>query len=369
MRKPEEGVGQVDMSATELAGRLGTEDAPFVLDVREPDEVAEWAIPGAVNIPLGEVGHRTAEVPGDRAVVAVCGSGSRSAIAADMLRPSGHSVVNLIGGMAAWAGVYDQVVVDLDRVRIVQVRRRAKGCLSYLVGSGGEAFVFDPSDDLDVYLESARSHGWRITRVFDTHLHADHLSGAPELAETVGASLHLNPADAFEFPFEPLADGDRFVLPGGAAVSVGAIHTPGHTEGSTIYVVDDQAVVTGDTLFVEGVGRPDLAERAEEFAHNLHRSLSERVLGLPFDTLVLPSHHGDEVVVRPDEPVAAGLGELRQRLAPLQLDEQGFVAWAVARTTPRPPHYVQIVKANMGRAESPRSVLEGLEAGPNRCAA
>ena len=236
-------------------------------------------------------------------------------------------------------------------------------------GIRGEAFVFDPSVDISTYLEAARSQGWRITRVLDTHLHADHLSGARELAETVGASLHLNPADTFEFGFEPLVDGDRFVLPGGAVVSVGAIHTPGHTEGSTIYVVEGRAVLTGDTLFVEGVGRPDLAERAEEFAYNLYRSLFDRVLGLPPDTLVLPSHYGDEVVVRPDEPVAAVLGELRQRLGPLQSDEEGFVAWAVARTTPRPPHYVEIVKANMGRADLPRPVLEGLEAGPNRCAA
>ena len=359
----------MEMSATELARRLGTDDGPFVLDVRQPDEVAEWAIPGAVNIPLGEVGQRIDEIPKDRSVVAVCASGSRSAIATDALRRSGYSVANLIGGMAAWAGVYDQVVIDLDRVRIVQVRRRAKGCLSYLVGSRGEAFVVDPSIAIGTYLEAARSQGWRITRVFDTHLHADHLSGARELAETVDASLHLNPADTFEFGFEPLVDGDRFLLPGGAAVSVGALHTPGHTEGSTIYFVEDQAVLTGDTLFVEGVGRPDLADRAEEFAHNLHRSLSERVLGFPGDTLVLPSHYGDEVDVRPNEPVAAVLGELRQRLSPLRMDEEDFVAWAVGRTTPRPPHYTEIVKANMGRAESPRSVLEGLEAGPNRCAA
>ena len=84
--------------------------------------------------------------------------------------------------MAAWGKVYDHVTVDGDQVRIVQVRRRGKGCLSYVIGAGDEAFVVDPAIDIDVYRDVAAEHGWRITRVFDTHLHADHLSGARALA-------------------------------------------------------------------------------------------------------------------------------------------------------------------------------------------
>jgi glyoxylase-like metal-dependent hydrolase (beta-lactamase superfamily II) len=359
-----------DVSAAELAARLGTADAPLVLDVREPGEVAEWAIPGSLNIPVGEVTARTGELPLDREIVVVCASGSRSARVADALsRAGGWPVANLQGGMTAWGAVYDRVTIDLDEARIVQVRRRGKGCLSYVVGTGGEALVIDPSVDLDVYLDVAAEHGWRITRVFDTHLHADHLSGARDLAKRTGASLHLNPADAFHFDFAPLHDGDRFTLPDGVEVSVAAVHTPGHTEGSTIYFVGRRAVLTGDTLFVEGVGRPDLAERAEEFARNLHRSLQEKVLTLPDDALVLPAHYGDAAAVRPERPVAATLGDLRHTLAPLQMDEETFVVWASARATPRPPNYVEIVKANMGRPETPLPLLKRLEIGPNRCSA
>ena len=186
--------------------------------------------------------------------------------------------------MAAWGTVYDTVELAAGAATIVQVRRRGKGCLSYVIGSGDEAFVVDPSLDLDHYLAVAADKGWRITRVFDTHLHADHLSGARDLAAATGASLHLNPADTFAFDYTPLTDGDRHQLPGGVEMSVAALHTPGHTMGSTIYVVGDDAVLTGDTLFVDGVGRPDLADRAEEFAHNLYRSLQERVLTLPDDS-------------------------------------------------------------------------------------
>lgn len=358
-----------DMSASELAGRLGSADEPFLLDVREPHEVAEWAIPGAVNIPLGELAERAGDVPRDREVVTVCASGNRSSRAADALARAGYHVANLSGGMAAWGAVYDWVTVDLDEVRIVQVRRRGKGCLSYVVGAAGEAVVIDPSLEVDVYLQVASEHDWRITHVFDTHLHADHLSGARDLADATGAALHLNPADAFHFPFEPLHDGDHFSLTGGLELSVAALHTPGHTEGSTVYFVNGRAVLTGDTLFVEGVGRPDLAERAAEFAHNLYRSLHERVLTLADDALVLPGHCGESVAVHPDQPVGATLAELRRNLPPLSMSEADFVAWATERTTPRPPNYVEIVHANIGRAQAPIDLLRRLEVGPNRCSA
>ena len=357
-----------DISAAELAARLGSDDEPFVLDVREPYEVAEWAIAGAVNIPARELAAHVGDLPRDREIVVVCASGSRSALAADALARQGLSVANLRGGMAAWGAVYDWVVTELDDdVRVVQVRRRGKGCLSYVVGVGTDAFVIDPSLDIDVYLEVAAEHGWQITRVFDTHLHADHVSGARALAARTGASLHLNPADTFVFEYTPLRDGDTFPLGVGSAFAVAALRTPGHTQGSTVYFVDERAVLTGDTLFVDGVGRPDLAERAEEFAHNLYRSLHDRVLTLPDDALVMPGHYGDAVHVRPDAPVGARLGELRETLAPLSFGEDAFVSWATERATPRPPNYVEIITANMGRSELSRAQLARLEAGPNRC--
>lgn len=358
-----------EISAVDLAGRIGTRDEPWLLDVRQPEEVAEWSIPGAVNIPLGELAARVAEVPSDREVVTVCASGARSASAAGLLSHAGRRAATLVGGMAAWGMVYDRAVVEAGEAHIVQVRRRGKGCLSYVVGARSEAVVVDPSADVDVYRRVADENGWRIVGVFDTHLHADHLSGARELARISGAILHLNPADTFDFDFDPLRDGQRFLLDGKAEFSVATLHTPGHTMGSTMYFVGDRAVLTGDTLFVDGVGRPDLAERAAEFARNLHRSLAQRVLVLPEDTLVLPGHYGESVAVLPGRPVAARLGELRTSVEALTLDEEGFVAWAEARTTPRPSNYVELVKANMGRPEQSETALRRLELGPNRCSA
>lgn len=355
------------ISADALATRLGTSDAPFVLDVRNPDEHEAWSIPGAVNIPLAQLAERLGELPRHRELVVYCAAGARSAQASEMLVATGFTVSDLTGGMGAWAGVYDLAELTVGSATVVQVRRRAKGCLSYVVGAGDTAFVVDPSTDVDRYEQVATARGWTISKVFDTHLHADHLSGARLLARHTGAALHLNPADTFHFDFEPLCDGDEFALPGGTAFGVSVLHTPGHTEGSTIFRVGQQAVLTGDTLFVDGVGRPDLAERAEEFAHNLHRSLRDRVLSLGDDAVALPAHYGQDVVVRPGEPVGATIGELRQRVEPLGYDEATFVRWASAAATERPPNYVEIILANMGRPRMSDEEVRRLELGPNRC--
>jgi glyoxylase-like metal-dependent hydrolase (beta-lactamase superfamily II)/rhodanese-related sulfurtransferase len=367
LRGKSRGRGTSELSAADLAALLGTEKEPFVLDVRQPEEVESWAIPGVVNVPLGDLPARLSELPTDRQVVVVCASGNRSSRATRLLALAGYHAVNLTGGMGAWGQVYDTAVCELSVGRIVQVRRRGKGCLSYLVGAGDESFVVDPSVQVELYTSLAEQMGWRITRVFDTHLHADHLSGARELARRCGASLHLSPYDSFDFDYRPLREDERFPLPGGLDVSVAVLHTPGHTQGSVVFVVGDEAVLSGDTLFVDGVGRPDLAERAEEFAANLHRSLQEKVLGLPDETTVLPAHYGDATPVVPGTPVAASLGSLRGLLPQLSYDEATFVSWATSKLAERPPNYIEIIKANMGRATITSEALASLEAGPNRC--
>src|SRR5579875_3027562 len=132
------------LSATELAQVLGTDNEPLLIDVREPDEFAAWAIPGTRNIPLGGLTERLSELPRTRPIVTVCASGNRSARAAALLAAAGFDVADLAGGMAAWGQVYDAVTVELPEARLVQIRRRGKGCLSYLVGAGDEAFAVDP---------------------------------------------------------------------------------------------------------------------------------------------------------------------------------------------------------------------------------
>lgn len=356
------------ISTGELLPRLEPPDAVLLLDVREPDEFAEWRIPGAVNIPLRELVNRVGEIPRDRDVVTVCTAGVRAARAVETLADAGIDAAVLAGGMGAWAVAYDSASIEVGGATVVQVRRRGKGCLSYVVGAGDAAAVIDPAADISRYLSIADEHGWTISHILDTHLHADHVSGARALAEATGVELVLNCRDPFQFACTPLADGVEITLSENLTARISAIHTPGHTMGSTSYLLGEAAVFSGDTLFLESVGRPDLYDQAEEFAHALYRTLHERVLQLPDSALVLPSHYGDGVEIHVGEVLGAPLGLLRKRLWMLSVGEDEFVSWAASAVPARPPNYAAIVKANQGNSTLTAEELHALEVGPNRCA-
>lgn len=354
------------ISAAELAGLIGTDKEPFLLDVREPEEVAAWAIPGAVDIPLGVLPARLHELPVEREVVVVCASGNRSSRATAFLAKAGYSVANLTGGMAAWGRVYDTAFWTLSTGQIVQVRRRGKGCLSYVVGAEGAAVVVDPSSEISQYGRVAADRGWRITGVMDTHLHADHVSGVRMLAEELGVPTYRGDGDNVRYPFEPVGDGSTIAV-GARSLTVWA--APGHTGGSIVLEAPDGSLLTGDTLFVDGVGRPDLAEHAETDARALYRSIGRLLAGRDGAASVFPAHFSESVEVVPGTPVSARLADVQARVPQLAWEEPAFVAWAAGRAAPRPPRYEEIIRVNTGeRTVSPEQARD-LELGPNRCAA
>jgi glyoxylase-like metal-dependent hydrolase (beta-lactamase superfamily II) len=310
---------------------------------------------------------RLGEVPVENRIVVICAKGLRAQKGAEILAHHDITSSVLAGGMGAWTSTYDQVTDFFGGARVVQIRRRGKGCLSYVIGAGENCLVIDPSLDLDQYLDTATKYGWTITHVLDTHLHADHISGARALVAATGATLMLSPHDPFSFAFEPLTDGLAIELAPGVHLSVSAVSVPGHTEGSTMYQLGNAAIFTGDTLFLESVGRPDLAEQAEPFAHSLYRSLHERVLTQSDETMVFPAHFGAGVEVSTGQFVSRPLGSLRTTLEVLKLSESAFVAWAIANVKDRPPNYQRIVRINSGDEPVSAEAAE-IELGPNRCA-
>lgn len=355
------------MTTDELVSILDTDDSLFLLDVREPDEVADWSISGVVNIPVGELEARVDEVPRDRRLVVICAKGGRALRGAELLAAKDIASVVLEGGMEAWSNTYDVVDGEFAGATVIQVRRRGKGCLSYVIGAGERAVVIDPSKNIGLYQDLANERGWQIAYVVDTHLHADHLSGARDLAAATGAALYLSAHDPFAFAFEALRDGQGLVLTPEVSLAVSAVSVPGHTEGSTMYQLGDEAIFTGDTLFLESVGRPDLADQAESFALNLYQSLHQRILPLSDDVQVFPAHYGAVVPVVAGEFVTRTLGELRATLPALALPQAEFIAWALANVKDRPPNYQRIVRVNAGTDEIDADAL-ALEVGPNRCA-
>ncbi len=274
-----------------------------VLDVRTDDERTQWAIPGSLHVNAydalrnGQPGALAdLVIPADRPVVTVCNAGKVSQIAADVLANRGFDARSLAGGMKAWSLAWNAADVPLadSSVRVIQVRRTGKGCLSYIVASDGEAAVIDPSVTPDVYLDIAQRHRWSIRYVLDTHVHADHLSRASALARRAGAVLLMPPQDRVRFAFTPIADGERIRV---GHATLRALHTPGHTPESTSYALNEAAVFTGDTLFTNGVGRPDLhadPDAARARARSLFVSL-ERLRQLRPEIVVLPAHTSEPI--------------------------------------------------------------------------
>lgn len=355
--------------------QLLDQQAPVtVLDIRQPEDRAEWAIPGSLHVAAYDALKANdpnalagVNLPGDRPVVTVCGAGVTSLVAAEQLRARGFQALSLAGGMKAWSLAWNSADVPLpgSQAQVIQVRRTGKGCLSYLVGSEGVAAVIDAALEPEVYLELAQGQGWTITTVLDTHIHADHLSRARQLAEQSGARLYLPDQKRVGYAFSPLHEGDNLAV---GAARLAVISTPGHTMESSCYLLDDQALFTGDTLFLAGVGRPDLEAslyEARQRASLLYHSL-QRLLTLAPDTLILPGHTGKPIAFD-GRPIVAPLAEVQQRIELLSVPEAAFVESLLARIPPTPPNHHRIVALNESGA-----IFEGdpteLEVGANRCA-
>ena len=365
----------IAMTVDGLRDMLERHEPVTIVDVRPAAERAEWAIPGSMHVDAyDKLRNDDPEalagltLPASAPVVTVCAAGRTSLIAALQLRARGVEARSLSGGMKAWSLSWNHAEIPLptSMTEVVQVRRTGKGCLSYLIGSQGEAAVLDASLPAQVYLTLAQRYGWAIAHVFDTHVHADHLTRARALAELTGATLYLPDQQRVSYPFTPLRDGDIVDI-GDATIRV--LATPGHTPESTSYQLDRQALFTGDTLFLAGVGRPDLEaspEQARERAHTLYASL-QRLMSLPAETLVLPGHTSTPVAFD-HEPVFATLAEVVERVELLHADEEHFVTLILGRIPPTPPNHHLIVRLNeAGLALEPMDAIE-LEAGANRCA-
>jgi len=362
------------IDAQTLRDWLEADKPILVLDVRSTADHAAWSIPGSVHIDAyDDLQARNPyaldgiSFPTDVPVVAVCNSGYASLIASRQLEARGIEAYSLVGGMRAWSLAWNTADVALkgSKAHVIQIRRVGKGCLSYLIGSQNEAIVLDASLDPEVYLDLAQSRGWRITAVLDTHIHADHLSRSRLLAEQSGATVYLPDQQRVMYRFMALRNGS--ILKVGEA-SLMVIQTPGHTPESMSYLLNRQALFTGDTLFLQGVGRPDLHATTEEtrsHAEMLYHSLHHHLLLLPAHTLVLPGHTNTPTLF--DKiPLTATLGDLWKKVELLRLSESELVETLLARIPPVPPNHLRIIELNEA-GQMIENPIE-LEAGANHCA-
>ncbi|RZH67875.1 MBL fold metallo-hydrolase [Natrinema altunense] len=364
---------------------------PFTLvDTRPEDSYEGWRIHGAVNVPFSpgdgfadaDLEHIAATRDGEP-IVAICGKGLTSTPFGFELEHHGYDDVSVVkGGMEDWSKIHEVVPLETepDDLVVRQLQRRAKGCLGYVVGSkrAASAVVVDPTRQTDQFKIVAEEAGLTIERVLDTHVHADHISGGPKLAAELDVPYHLG-AKARErgvgYDYEPLTDGERIQL---GEVEIETLHTPGHTTEMVNYLVDGEALLTGDTLFVESVGRTELQfgdDEAASGAELLYDAIHGTILELPDETQILPGHVSVTAdnryeVGSPGDPIGARLGDLRDDLELLGLDEDEFVERLVENAPDKPPNYERVIEINTG-TEPPEDESEAtdLELGPNNCAA
>ncbi|MDW8329268.1 MAG: MBL fold metallo-hydrolase [Candidatus Bipolaricaulota bacterium] len=388
-----------EWTVRELKDRLDRNESFFLLDVRNREEFSAWKIEGrtklpTLNIPYFEIleeggkddvvesvvayaqAKLVSQLPKDRTILVVCAKGGTSAFVAEGLRQLGYDAVNLAGGMKAWGDFYQiKPVVESQALSIYQVIRPARGCLSYIVASQGEAAVIDPLRHIEHYLNFAKEKNLRIKLVLDTHGHADHISGGRALADRVNAPYYFHPYDAIhpidvlpaQLSFEFLRDGQEFSV---GSAKIKTIHIPGHTLGNVVYLVNEKYLMTGDSIFIESVARPDLGGRGEAWAP-LHYRAFERLLKLPDSTVILPGHFSQPKEANGQGLFAATLGELKAQNEGLQMVQKGekaFVQYMLSSLPFFPPQYVDIKRVNAGLLVPDEEKASELELGKNICA-
>ena len=360
------------VSAYDLREMLEKKEPVVVLDVRPKEQREEWQIPGSIYVDaykrlnandpavLDEI-----EIPTSGKVVTVCGAGKTSRIAANELRKRGIEAYSLEGGMKDWSLAWNTAWTQFDGFSVCQVRRTGKGCLSYILSSEKEAIIIDASLPVDVYAQLIKQHQLSVKYVIDTHIHADHLSRSKELAEYFHAPLYLPSNNKVQFVFNPITADTVFTI---GSFVLEPIPTPGHTFESTSFLGNDEILLTGDTLFVDGVGRPDLKANSEEALNKsklLYQSL-QTLLSLPGEVIVLPAHTG-KAVDFDEKLIQASLGKVMKSVPMLSLSEEDFINTLLQRIPATPENYLSIVDKNLKGDFSDINPVE-LEAGANRCA-
>lgn len=373
-----------EITPLELARFLEGDDRIQILDVRAPARVAA----GRVDTSPAHTFHNIvgSRVRARRSLdgigidptiptAVVCGHGNDSRVVAQHLNALGARARSVRGGMAAWMTLVlpRALSVPAGFDQMIQFDRVGKGALGYLLVSDGQALLIDPPRDASAYLGAVEAAGATVVGLADTHVHADYISGAPTLARTLGVPYYLHPADMIypydgtpgRIPIHALADGDAIAV---GRASVRVRHTPGHTEGSVTYLVDG-AAFTGDFLFVQSIGRPDLAGKTAEWTPRLWESIAAARAQWPVATMVFPAHYASDAERRPDRSVGARFGDLLQSNAALRIhDREAFLDWVRRHVAPFPDAYRRIKAVNVGLVTADDQQAEELEVGRNECA-
>ncbi len=392
----------------ELKKKIDKGEEIFILDVRNQKEHDLWSVSydkykDSPIIPIDQISNKESLqlIPKDKEIVTFCTHGQRSFSAAKTLASLGYKVRTIEGGLDGWSTLYDIAPIDTGSkdIKIWQIRRISKGCMSYIIASvqGKNALLLDATCNIDnVVNELVEEHGLKISNIIDTHMHADHLSGSTRLGDLYGGEIDLSTFEKYNYEnissgkysnSRQIKDGEKLRV--SDSVALEAIHTPGHTDGSLSFkleiqketkkaadqvesikddIAKDQTQIflfTGDTIFVNGVGRPDLHNKSEEYAKKLFQTYREKIFNLPDETIILPSHYNASF--DHEKPIYNTIGSIKQKLTSITNSENEFVKFVTTNIPPQPMNYEKIVLFNKNLTSCETVDQKDLESGPNSC--
>ena len=353
-----------------------------VVDVRNDKDFSRFQIESPYPFTMINVSYydfmeleeeSVARVPKNRSIRIVCAKEGSAKYVAEILQKHGYEDVGyLTGGIKTWGNLLVPKLITHDKeYQLFQFIRPGKASCSYGLVCGKEMMLFDPSRNIDFYLNFAAQHGCILTKTFETHLQADYIAGSRDISRRTGAPFYGNDGDfnTSKNPYTALQDGETFSFSlGGPKIRV--LFTPGHTPGSTSFIIDEQYIVAGDMIFINSVGRPDLGDKAEDWAVMLYDSI-QMVKQLDPKTMVLPGHYIDWEEANDQLIFTLSLGEVLKRNSNIyDIDDPAdFIAFIKDNMRPQPEEYalIRLVNANLRQEEEDKQ--EELDLGKNECAA
>ena len=356
-----------------------------LLDVRNDEEFGRFKVEGPhlskmINIPYVEFIEKEEEsvakvrLPKDEKIRIVCAKEGSAKYVAEILMNNGWSDVKILeGGIKTWGNMLaPKLVSSDDGYKLYQFIRPGKASCSYGLLYEDEMVVFDPSRNANFYQIFAKENGCKIVKTFETHLQADYISGSKQLSLDTGAKIVGNENDFKDaaFSYHHVGDQEDFQFSKGGP-EIRAIHMPGHTPGSTSYLIDNKYLVTGDTVFILSIGRPDLGGKAEEWSKLLYNTLKTKIARLNDDIVILPGHYMQWSEANRDQMFVDSLGSIKNKNADIYgIDsEPDFIQFIKQNMRTQPEVYADIRKVNAGLLEPDDEDQEIMDLGKNECAA
>jgi glyoxylase-like metal-dependent hydrolase (beta-lactamase superfamily II)/rhodanese-related sulfurtransferase len=370
-------------TAQDLFDWLINKERFLLLDVRNEEEFGRFKVEGPypidmINVPYMEfIEHEeesVVKVPQGKKLRIVCAKEGSSKYVGEILINHGYKdVAHMLVGIKAWGNFLAPIrVASGDTYELYQFRRPGKASCSYGLLCNEEMMVFDPAKNIDAYRTFAEMRGCTIIKTFETHRQADYISGSPMLQRTLNTEI-LAPPDDFKgaaFDYTAVTDGSIFGF-GSKGPAVKAIHTPGHTPGSTSYLIDDRFIISGDTIFIYSIGRPDLGGMAEEWSRMLFKTMTEKILTLDDAILALPGHYMDWEEANEDLIFTASLGKIKEINKDIYAirNEDDFYTFIKSNMRKQPDEYARIREINAGLETVDEEQADIMDLGKNECAA